>query len=328
MYVVLLSPPGRGALSVIHAGGAGAPELCERLLGRSIPRDPVYGWLRHRGERLDEVLVRRVDGMTGEPCVEITGHGGTAAPARLLEAFREEGAEVLEAPGLIERAVARGAMDRVQAEAWSLLPGAATLRAARMLEDQARGALSRAIAAGVAAAELLATARLGRALATPLRLVLAGPPNAGKSTLFNALAGTERAVVSPEAGTTRDPVRTIIAFAGIPFELVDTAGDADPRDEVEAAAAERARAEREGADLILWLGADSPPGRSLRLYGKADLGGVGPGLAVSGKTGEGLPELGRAVLRELGLDGDLAPGAPCVFTARQEAALREGRPAL
>ncbi len=94
----------------------------------------------------------------------------------------------------------------------------------------------------------------------PLRLVLAGPPNAGKSSLFNALLGRDAAMVSPVAGTTRDYLQATLTVAGVPVELIDTAGEDEPRDEIEAQA-QRLRAEQsQSGDIVLWCAAaDAPP---------------------------------------------------------------------
>src|SRR5436189_1983245 len=121
---------------------------------------------------------------------------------------------------LLERAVETGALDRIRAEAWTLLPRAATELAALVLQDQADGALSEAVtklSAPRDAERLLSTAPLGLVLARPARVVLAGSPNVGKSTLFNALLREDRALVSPVAGTTRDPVREVIAIDQVPI---------------------------------------------------------------------------------------------------------------
>ncbi len=336
MLAVLLSPPGRGALAILHVVGEGGAELVGRLLGKGFGKDPVYGWLCRNGERLDEVLVRRVDGFSAEPTVEISCHGGPVTVDRLLTAFEAEGVPRGDAAALLERAVAARAMDRIQAEAWTLLPGARTGRAARLLQDQAEGALSRAVAAGQTA-PLLETARLGCALAIPRRLALLGLPNAGKSTLFNALLDQERALVSPEAGTTRDPVREPLAIDGIPFELVDTAGVEAPRDAIGGEALQRTRRESETADLVIFVGdasvSDSPEeralweslaGRRLRVANKIDAGARVPegALALSARSGAGLGQLRQAILRTLGLERDLPAGAPAIFTARQERLLR------
>jgi len=343
MLVVLLSPPGRGALAILHVAGEGSVALVERLLGKAFGEVPVHGWLRQNGERLDEVLVRRVSGFSAEPTVEISSHGGSATVERLLAAFEAEGVPRAESAALLDRAVATRALDRLQAEAWALLPGVTTLRAARMLQDQAEGALSRAVAALKSPGEagpLLETAGLGRALVSPRRLTLVGLPNAGKSTLFNALLDMERALVSPEAGTTRDPVREGFEIDGIPFELVDTAGVEAPRDGIAAEALQRTLGESLVADLVLFVSDASVPdtpeeralwdsfaGRArLRVANKCDVGGRVPEGArpLSGLTGAGLGDLRQAVLQELGLRKSLPAGAPVLFTARQERLLREG----
>jgi tRNA modification GTPase len=210
------------------------------------------------------------------------------------------------------------------------------------LWDQAEGALSRAVAALSSKADaerLLATAPLGLALAVPRRVVLAGSPNAGKSTLFNALVGADRAITSAEPGTTRDPVRETIAIDQVPIELADTAGVEEPRDALEGEAIERTRKALEGADLALFVfdaeaGArggelrllESLAGRRVALVvNKIDAGSKKPlldALPVSAKTGRGLEELRKKILKSLGVAPAYAAGSPVVFTRRQERLLK------
>jgi tRNA modification GTPase len=153
-------------------------------------------------------------------------------------------------------------------------------------------------------ADMLATIRqaaadLGReiaqALAAPsverlragVRVVIGGPPNAGKSTLLNALAEREAAIVSPIAGTTRDPIEASVQRRGLPLTLVDTAGLTVTRDIVEAIGVERARVAIDQADVLVWLGDDPPPRNdALWLHARADVPDrhqkpEGPTLAVS-----------------------------------------------
>jgi len=130
-----------------------------------------------------------------------------------------------------------------------------------------------------------------------LRVVLAGPPNAGKSTLLNAMAGREAAIVSAIAGTTRDRIEAPVVRDGIAWLLIDTAGLAEQTsDPIEAIGIDRARAALEEADVVLWLGDDAPPPHptTLWLHARADLAGramSGRDLAVSAVTGIGLDRL-------------------------------------
>jgi tRNA modification GTPase len=124
-----------------------------------------------------------------------------------------------------------------------------------------------------------------------IRVVVSGPPNAGKSSLVNALAQSDKAIVTHIAGTTRDVIEVPLAIDGIPFVLVDTAGLRESDDMVEAIGIDRAHSEAQRADLLLWLGdADQQPGHPglIPIHAKADLAGSGEGLPVSVVTGEGI----------------------------------------
>ncbi|MBV8878617.1 MAG: 50S ribosome-binding GTPase, partial [Planctomycetaceae bacterium] len=156
-----------------------------------------------------------------------------------------------------------------------------------------------------------------------------------KSTLFNALLREDRALVSPVAGTTRDPVREVVAIDQVPFELIDTAGVDAPRDLLEQLSLERTQRALKDADIVLFVfdaeaGAQGPElrfleslghRRTILLVNKIDAGNKKPlleALPVSAKTGQGLDELRRRLLRSLGAGARPAPGEAVVFTARQE----------
>jgi tRNA modification GTPase len=149
--------------------------------------------------------------------------------------------------------------------------------------------------AGVSAAEQL---RQG------FEVAIIGPPNAGKSTLLNRLAGRDAAITSEIAGTTRDVIEVRMDIEGIPATLLDTAGLRETEDQVERLGVERARHRAEAADLRIFLGDGLGVGfvdGDIQVAGKSDLGGSGTGLAVSGLTGEGIDALLAAigaVLRE------------------------------
>ncbi len=148
---------------------------------------------------------------------------------------------------------------------------------------------------------------LDRPRAEPLkagiRVVVAGPPNAGKSSLVNALSQSERAIVTDVAGTTRDVIEVPLALAGLPFVLVDTAGLRDGRDVVERIGIERAGAEVARADILLWLGdpTDAPVHpRCIQLHPRSDLPGRDAArndvLPVSSTTGAGIGQLVRLLV--------------------------------
>jgi len=181
---------------------------------------------------------------------------------------------------------------------------------------------------------LLANARQGALLREGLRVVLAGQPNVGKSSLLNALAGAELAIVTPQPGTTRDRIRETIQIDGVPLHIVDTAGlRVEAVDEVERIGIAQSWQSIADADSVLFLHdltrrgqpdyeageqrilEQLPAGaKVLHVYSKCDLAGplLGDGLSLSALTGEGLPELRAELLRRAGWQ----PGGEGVFIAR------------
>jgi tRNA modification GTPase len=155
----------------------------------------------------------------------------------------------------------------------------------------------------VAALDTLLSAPRVERLRDGVRIVVAGPPNAGKSSLVNALAGQIRAIVTAIPGTTRDLIEIPLSIAGIPMTLVDTAGLRATDDEVERIGIDLAKREIERADILLWLGADldrpAHP-RSLLIATKADLQ-VGVGHSVSTVTSHGVDDL-KSLIADMALD--------------------------
>jgi tRNA modification GTPase len=317
---------------------------------------------------------------TGEDTVEFSCHGGLVAPQRLLEALYAAGARPA-APGeFTRRAVLNGRLDLVQAEAVGDLIDATAPAQARVALAQLDGNLSRRVAQlrsalvelqallgyeidfpeeddgpvprdriARALAEvagrvdaLLATAPAGERLREGALVVLAGRPNAGKSSLFNALLGTERALVTEIPGTTRDAIEAHTSFLGWPVRLVDTAGVRETDERIERMGVEVSRRWLAAADLmLLCVEANRQPGDdeqrlateypAIMARTKADLGTIddASGVRVSIVTGQGLDTIRSAVAesvfgRRLAL-GDLEAG---LTRARHRAALESARDAL
>ena len=239
---------------------------------------------------VDEVIVAHFDAassFTGEDTYEVNCHGGVVAVQAVLNCLQEAGAKVVPWRSRAEdTAEGQPALspEAIRASALGSLPRVQTRLAAKMLLGQAGGALCRALetlrrelskqgheqAGDVASARsalrsLLATAPLGRALLTPPAVALAGPPNAGKSTLLNALLRRERVIVHHLPGTTRDVVRETVAIEGVPFELVDSAGIRDTVGKLEGKAVRRATDLLRHSDvLVLMYDVTRGPGESLR----------------------------------------------------------------
>lgn len=271
---------------------------------------------------------------TGEELVELHCHGGRAVVAAVLNALAAiPGLREAEPGEFTRRAFLNGRVDLAEAEGLGDLLSAETELQRRGAMQAAGGAVSRridewrsrvlALAAAVEAvidfadeddvaalpddftakvAELAGEIRQVAArpeaerLRDGVRVVLAGHPNAGKSSLFNALLSDDAAIVTDVAGTTRDVLERPIALGGVPFILIDTAGVRDEGAEaIEAMGIERARREIAEGHIVLWLGAPAhAPEGSIVIRAKADLddsSDLGDGQAVSVVTGLGLPEL-------------------------------------
>lgn len=277
---------------------------------------------------------------TGEDLAELHVHGGRAVVSGVVDALLTlPGFRAAERGEYTRRAVANGRLDLTAAEGIADLVEAETGSQRRQALRQAGGALERAAAAwrerlarmlalieaeidfpdeedvpalfaevqhraGRLLAEIdgaLAGGRSGERLREGAVMVIAGPPNAGKSTLLNALARRDVAIVTPIAGTTRDTLEVHLDLGGYPVTLVDTAGLREAKDVVEAIGVERARASLERADLVIWLEADDAsaehrdlPAPVLRIATKRDEGGKLPdgfNLMISAKTGAGMSSL-------------------------------------
>jgi tRNA modification GTPase len=290
------------------------------------------------------VVCRRPSGL------EIHCHGGFAASAAIVADLIQAGANCQS----WREWIAATQSSALRIEAYQALCDAQTERVACCLLDQYGGALATAVdrmidwlangrtdAAKQELYQLQQSARWGLHLTTPWRVVIAGPPNVGKSSLINALVGYQRALVHGQAGTTRDLLTANTAFAGWPMELMDTAGVHDAVDPIEREGMRQAVTASQSADLVLVIRDVSdfrseiwqPPIAgvpSLSVGNKCDLlapGGVrsipladsGFGrwdVLVSAVTGQGIEELMGAVVARL-VPCPPREGQPIVFTLRQ-----------
>ncbi|GIX20864.1 MAG: tRNA modification GTPase MnmE [Erythrobacter sp.] len=308
---------------------------------------------------------------TGEDMAEVHCHGGRAVIAAIEAALAAvPGLRRAEPGEFTRRAFANGRIDLAEAEGLADLLAAETELARAAALAMAGGALSRAVedwrtrllalsaeieavldfsdeedAAdlpqcftwNIAALEGEIAAWLARPRAERLgegfRVALAGPPNAGKSTLFNALIESEAAITSPIAGTTRDVLERSVAIAGVPFTFIDTAGlrATEEADAIEAIGIARARAALARADVVLWLGpeGEGPPG-AWEIAAQADRPDFAPKRAarvtVSAASGEGLEAL-KQTLVEAARAALPKPGE-AALNARQHARLGEAAAAL
>lgn len=367
--VVRLS--GRGALDLAARVWQGRPPT--QLRGGQF----AVGQIVHQGQVLDQAVLlvfRQPRSYTGQDSVEFQTHGSPAVLRGVLSALLAEGARLAQPGEFSLRAYLNGRMDLAQAESvLSLIQSESEAGRRQALRGLTRE-LSQLIhqlaqplydllahlqawldypEEGVEPAEiaqtlapvlrqidqLLATAGAGQRLRTGARLALVGAPNAGKSSLLNALLGYQRALVTDRPGTTRDYLEAPLELEGIPVVAVDTAGLRETSDPIEQAGVERAREIGAEADLVLFLAdATQPldwpvieldPARSLFLATKADLPPLWHDerfLAISSQTGQGLPELRRRCAQIL--LGGAATSQVWVLHERHQQALQQARQSL
>jgi tRNA modification GTPase len=379
--VVRVSGP--AALTIARAlfRPAGGDDVADLDGGRFL-----VGWVVDDGQPLDQgvlLVFRAPASATGQDVIELQVHGGPALLEALLAACVRRGARAAGPGEFTLRGFLAGKLDLAQAESVQALVSARSEAARRHAGIGVAGGLSRRIdavqrqlteayAAVVAVLDypeegveeaalegplqaaldeldaLLATARASRAARLGAKMALVGRPNAGKSSLLNALLGFERALVSATPGTTRDYLEVPLSLGRTSLVAIDTAGLRATADEIEDAGVQRARALAQGADVVvavvdgarplddedLRLAQELAGERTLWVASKADLPGawdrvdlgVPALLRVSAKSGSGLPALRDAL--ESAVLGDAAATEAWLVSERQEAALREARAAV
>jgi tRNA modification GTPase len=377
-----------GGVAIVRLSGPRALELAGAVIEGALPRPRVASLRRLAGG--EEALVVVMPGprsFTGEDVVELQIHAGARNVGQVVGALLEAGAMAAEAGAFTRRAFEQGRLSLDQAEGIAAVIGAQTQAALDQARRLVAGELGREVEAlrgrverlrveieanldfpeDVDAEDLgrfeataaglhgelegwLAGFERGRRARSRARVVIAGPPNAGKSALFNALLGRRRALVSAEAGTTRDYVEAELSLGGRELSLIDTAGLRASENTVEVAGVELGREQIAGADVIVWVeGADQPRSSEaevelelgvgatvIRVENKLDLGarragptshagqgGASKWIGVSAETGL---ELGR--LREAIADALRVGGEQWIGLARHRDRAREGADAL
>lgn len=318
---------------------------------------------------------------SGEDLVEVSGHGGSLVSSRVLTAALEAGARMARPGEFTERAFLNGKLDLTQAEAVMDLISASTPRAARAAASQLEGRLGEEIhtlrgellgcvahleafidfpeegidpESGVALRKrmegilghltrLLSTANEGRLLREGITLALCGAPNAGKSSLLNRLLGSERAIVSEVAGTTRDTIEERASLGGYPFRVIDTAGLRETSDPVEREGVERARHAADNADLRIHLVDASQTEQPITplfeeemiVWNKVDLvpgekrSALSEDLMISCQTGEGIEQLVEAIVAKVtGRSGGEGSPDGAAINARHQECLKRAASAL
>lgn len=340
-----------GDRAVAIVGGIVARELPDRRMVRAI----ACAADGSRLDDVLAVAMLAPRSMTGEDIAELHGHGGAVNAGRLLRAVLERGARLAEPGEFSRRAVEAGKLDLAAAEGLLGVIEAASERAWRVAQAQLGGAIGArvsvargAVTTGLAELEawvdfpeegldglggpallegfervadecaaLAATFRLGRVLREGLEVALVGPVNAGKSSLFNALLGRERALVSPAPGTTRDYVEARVEWDGIAVTLIDTAGERASSDALEARGIELGRERAQNADLRVWVDETGEGPGDLVVRSKADLPGTTPpgAIATSIPSGAGLDELRAAIMAAVA--GETAEDSVVITSERQ-----------
>jgi tRNA modification GTPase len=318
------------------------------------------------------------ESFTGEDLVEISGHGGLLSPSAVAALLVREGARPAEAGEFTRRAVLNGKMDLLQAEGIASIVDARTEAARRSALHLTDGGLSRQIGTlrdAVLQLEALIAydidfpeeddgpisparvdgalekvqrqigalksgVRLGEMVREGAVVVLAGPPNAGKSSLFNALLGVQRAIVHHTPGTTRDAIEAVIEVNRWPLRLVDTAGLRESDNEVERTGVEVSHRYLSGAHVVLVCGEHAADHDAvvrlihsttaaplIHVWTKSDINTSStqvPGVPVSATERLGLVELLQAIEQTLDATyGSLDPDLPLLTRARHQSALNE-----
>ncbi len=377
----ITTPIGEGGIGVIQVSGPGSLGIVDTVfkgkklkdLKRAESKRLYYGDIQSNGSTVDEVIVnvlRKEDSFTGEDLVEVNCHGGIMAVKKTLECIVSAGAKEVNWKELAGRSRLNKKIDRIQEETLLEIPKAKTKLGVKVLLDQYNGALSSFIQKTAEQVEecdnnskqiyvinnrlkeILATAAFGCAMTSPQKLIITGKPNAGKSTLINALLKEDRLITHEEPGTTRDAIDEMISIGSIPFTIIDTAGIRETDHEVEKLGVMESKKQIIQADKIVIVFDSSRPvekedreivkfidelelqkaDKNITIFpvlNKTDLPCkldpetlVGetyePVCQISALNGDGLSTLEKSLISEFKEFIEYTPERPIIFTRRQQ----------
>ncbi len=382
--VAVATPPGRGGIGVVRLSGSDAESMARQLVARERPFEPRHATFARVAtcDEVIATFFPAPRSYTGEDVVELSAHGSPVVLREIVSAAMRCGARLAEPGEFTLRAFLNGRIDLPQAEAVADLIDAVTPLQARAAYDQLQGTLTEAIGdidatlfdliarleASVdfsdegyhfveptelalaldrllaRTAALVADGRRGRLVREGFQVAIIGKPNVGKSSLFNALVGVSRAIVTETPGTTRDLVSEVADLDGLRITLVDTAGLRPTGDAVEAEGVARALRAREVADLILVVVDGSTPldasdvhiidqttdYKRVIVSNKSDLDPTVPVgcVPVSARTGAGLDALRTAIARAFDLDVGPTTDRPAITNVRHIALVDRAHEAL
>lgn len=382
--VAIATPAGRGGIGVVRISGPGAERIARELTGRATPFASRHATFAKcaSNDQVVVTLFPAPHSYTGETVAELSAHGSPVVLASIVRAAVDAGARLAEPGEFTLRAFLNNKIDLIQAEAVADLVDAVTPLQARAAFDQLEGTLTKSIGeierdlfdviarleasldfpdegyhfvapreahaslAGIIARidGLLAQSSRGRLVREGAQVAIVGAPNVGKSSLFNALLNTNRAIVTAVPGTTRDLLTERADIGGLSLSLVDTAGVRDTVDVVEQEGVSRARNTLRVADLAIVVLDRSRPlsaedrgvleatanQRRVVVRNKSDLSASAAsfsGIDVSAKTGEGLEQLIEAIATTLSASEPVRD-SPQITNLRHVVLLERARAAI